>query len=208
MGYKRSFSKFAVATSLAAMGLMLAQPAAAQFSDSYSFLQAVRDRDADKVMPLINKPGAPVLATRDRNTGESATHIVVKRHDVAWLAFLLDRGAPVDPKDNQGLTPLMVAAQTGDVESARLLLGQGAKPNAVNNSGETSLVMAVHRRDTAMIRLLITSGADPRISDTIAGKSADDYAKEDPRGAAVVRVLAEAKPSNKPSAKISGPVIR
>lgn len=208
MGYRRSFSKFAVSVGLAMLGLGLAPPAAAQFSDSYSFLQAVRDRDADKVMPLVNKPGAPVLNTRDRNTGETATHIVVKRHDVAWLAFLLDRGAPVDPKDNQGVTPLMAAAQTGDMESARLLIGQGAKVNLVNNSGETSLVMAVHRRDTAMIRLLITSGADPKIPDTIAGKSADDYAREDPRGAAVVRVLADAKPSNKPSGKISGPVIR
>jgi ankyrin repeat protein len=206
MGYRPRLSKSAW---LAAACLALAAPAVAQFSDSYDFIQGVKDRDGEKVMPLIDKPGAPVLNTRDHTTGDSATHIVVKRHDTQWLAFLLSRGAPIDAKNKDGTTPLMIAAQTGDTDSAKMLLEAGAKPNIVNGSGETSLIMAVHHRDTAMVRLLIAAGADPKQRDTIAGKSAEDYAKEDSRGTSVARMLADAKPNpTRPSAKISGPVIR
>jgi uncharacterized protein len=193
----------AIALALASIAL----PASAQFSDSFSFLQGVKDRDGQKATDALNHNKA-VAATRDPKTGESSTHIVVRRHDQTWLSFLLANGAPADGKDNQGLTPLMIAAQTGDAEAARMLLSVGARVNAINNSGETPLIMAVHARDTVMTRLLITSGADPKLKDTIAGKSALDYATEDPRGSAVLRILAEAKPKAAPSGPIAGPQIR
>ena len=180
-------------------------PVAAQFSDTYTFLQGVKDRDGDKVTPLVNKPGAPVLNARDPNTGETAIHIVVKRHDMTWLGFLLGKGAQPDLKDRAGNTPLLVAAQTGDAESARTLISYGASVNAINGNGETALILAVHGRDTTMVRVLIANGANPGTRDTIAGKSAAEYAAEDSRGAAIVKILAEAKPKG-PSAVISGPV--
>lgn len=203
MGVSRRFFTI-VACGLAAAAAM---PAAAQFSDSYTFLQGVKDRDGDKVMPLVDKPGAPVLNVRDPNTGETAVHIVVKRHDMTWLGFLLGKGAQPDLKDRAGNTPLLVAAQTGDADAARLLIEVGANVNAINASGETPLILAVHARDTVLARVLVANGANPKLRDTIAGKSAADYAAEDSRGAAIVRILADAKPKG-PSAVISGPVRR
>ena len=59
------------------VGLVLAcaAPATAQFSDSYNFLKAVREANGDEAMKYLNKPGAPVLNTRDPSTGETALHI-------------------------------------------------------------------------------------------------------------------------------------
>ena len=189
---------------LAAAGLALAVPAAAQFSDSYNFIKAVKDADGTKAMTYINKPGAPVLNTRDSTTGETALHIVVKRHDQTWLSFLLAKGAQTELRDKAGNTPLLVAAQTGDTEAMRALIQSGAKVNADNSSGETPLILAVQQRDIAAIRLLITNGADPRIADSMTGKNARQYAEQDSRGTAIVKVLDEAKP--KTAAKVSGPV--
>jgi len=50
------------------LALACATPAMAQFSDSYNFLKAVRESDGDEAMKYLNKPGAPVLNTRDPST--------------------------------------------------------------------------------------------------------------------------------------------
>lgn len=189
---------------MAAAACALTAPAIAQFSDTYSFLQGVKDRDGDKVMPILNKSGNQVINTREPNTGETALHIVVKKHDMTWLAFLLQKGANPNLKDRQGNTPLMAAAQTGDVDSGRLLIAVGATVDTVNDSGETPLIRAVLNRDVAMASLLVQNGANPALRDTMQGKSALDYAREDKRGTAIVKVLEVAKPKG-PSATIAGP---
>lgn len=188
--------------------IALSAPALAQFSESYQFMQAVKDRDGDKLMTFLNKPGQPTLNARDGASGDAALHILVRRHDTAWLGFLLARGAQVDIRDKNGNTPLMLAAQTSDPDSMRLLLLARAGVNATNSSGETPLIAAVQRRDLVSIRQLLAAGADPKIADTIAGKSARDYAAEDNRGAAVVKLLDDAKPKPAGTAsQISGPTL-
>ena len=183
---------------------LLSAPAAAQFSDSYKFLKAVRDRDGTKVQEVVDQPGSTLINAKDYGTGEAALHIVVKRRDAAWLTFLLAKGAKPDIKDSEGNTPLAIAAQFGFVEGVQILLQQGAGANVVNSRGETPLILAVHNRDLATARYLVAGGANPLQSDRIAGKSARDYALEDRRAAALVKLFDEAKPA-KPSSRISGP---
>lgn len=183
---------------------MLTTPALAQFSDSYNFLKAVRDRDGAKVTEAVDRPGASIINTRDYSTGESALHIIVKRRDNTWLAFLLAKGAKPDMKDNGGNTPLNLAAQLRFIEGAQLLISAGAAPNIPNSRGETPLIMAVHNRDAAMVRALLAGGANPLLPDRIAGKSARDYAAEDSRSPAILKLIDEAKPA-KPKGKIAGP---
>jgi len=186
--------------------LALATPAVAQFSDSYNFIKAIKDRDGDKVMTYLNKPGQPTLNSRDGESGDTALLIVIRKHDTVYTNFLLARGADANMRDRAGNPPLLVAAQIGDIEIARLLIGARANINMTNNSGETALIVAVQRRDPTMTRLLIAAGANPAIADTIAGKSARDYASEDTRGTAMLKILDEAKPKIDPT-KISGPIL-
>jgi hypothetical protein len=53
-----------------------------------------------------------------------------------------------------------------------------------------------------MVRLLLSRGADPRRTDNVAGMSALDYARQDPRAAAVLKML-EAKAA--PAKPVAGP---
>ena len=84
-----------------------------------------------------------------------------------------------------------------------MLLRAKASIDLPSNRGETPLIFAVQNRDLAMTRLLMSRGANPKRTDSAAGYSALDYAKRDPRAAALLRIL-EA-PAAKPLREVAGP---
>lgn len=197
---------FARPAIIAVAAVVATAPAAAQFSESYKFLKAVRDADGAEVTKSLQTPGSTLINTRDYSSGEGALHIVVKRRDMQWLSFLLAKGANADIRDNDGNTPLILATQLGFSEGVQLLLSVNAGVNQPNTQGETALIIATQQRNIPIVKLLLASGADPRKPDRIAGKSAHDYAAEDARSAAVLKILDEA-PVVKPKPKMQGPVL-
>ncbi len=187
---------------LAIVAVVAPLPAQAQFSDSYNFLKAVRDRDGQKVTDFLNKPGsgAVLVNTRDGSSGDGALHIVTKRRDTVWLSFLLGKGANPDMRDAAGNTALMIASQIGFAEGLSLLIDRRAQVDLANNSGETPLIRAVQNRDIATVRALLNAGANPNKSDTSSGLTARQYAERDARSAAIVKAIDEARP--RPKAKV------
>ncbi|UVO55183.1 ankyrin repeat domain-containing protein [Sphingomonas sp. SUN039] len=187
-------SLFPAAVVLAA----LATPVAvhAQFSESYNFLKAVKDRDGAKVTEFLNKPGsgAVIVNTRDGSTGETALHIVTAGRDSLWLGFLLQRGANPDMRDGKGNTALLIATQLGWTDGIQTLLARRAGVDVANGSGETPLIRAVQNRDLASVRILLAAGANPNKPDNAAGLSAKAYAARDPRSAMILKEIMEAKP--------------
>jgi uncharacterized protein len=187
----------------AAIAIMTPVAAHAQFSDSYNFLKAVRDRDGTKATEMASKPGTVIVDTRDDKNGETALHIVTKGRDLVWMNFLLARNARPDIRDNQGNTALMAATQLGFVEGAQLLINNKATVDLANGSGETPLIRAVQLRNSAMVQLLMAAGANPAKADTLAGLSARDYALRDRRAAGILKIIDETKPAK--AAKVAGP---
>jgi len=168
----------------------LAVPAQAQnFSDGYTFLKAVKDRDGDKATELIVAPGSIVINTREPGSGNTALHMLTRDRDMTWLSFMLSKGARPDVQNKEGLTPLAVAAQIGWVEGADRLIRGGANVDIGNNQGDTPLILAVQNRDLPMVRTLLGHGADPNKQDKAAGLSAIDYAKRDGRMPAILKLL-------------------
>lgn len=201
---RRRALRHAIASILATL-LLWPALAQAQFSDSYNFLKAVRDRDGAKVMEIVGKPGSTIVNTRDSSTGETALHIVVARRDLTWLEFLLSKGANPNLADQDGTTPLMLATRLRFAEGAEALINHGAQVDKTNDSGETPLIRAVQLRDLPMIRLLLSKGADANKRDTLAGMSAHDYASRDGRGTAILEILDGAKPKRAVSGPMQGP---
>lgn len=175
--------------------LALSAPAAvqAQFSDSFNFIKAVKERDGAKVTEFLNKPGSVIVNTRDSGTGETALHIVTAGRDSLYLGFLLQRGASPDMRDGRGNTALMIATQLGWADGISTLLAKRAGVDVTNSSGETPLIRAVQNRDIASARLLLAAGANPNKPDNAAGLSAKDYARRDPRAALILKEILEAK---------------
>lgn len=193
---------------LAALALLLPAAASAQFSDSYNFLKAVRERDGDKATQFLNEPGSTIVNTKDITSGESALHIVTARRDLTWMGFLLQRGANPNARDKNGVTPLMLATNLRFVDGVETLLSRKAQVDATNNSGETALIRAVQLRDLALVRLLLKNGANPDKQDTIAGQSARDYANGDFRNPQILEAITASDKDRKAGAnspKVFGP---
>ncbi|MBV8238203.1 MAG: ankyrin repeat domain-containing protein [Sphingomonas sp.] len=181
-----------------------ALPATAQQqSQSYKFLQAVKDGKGDEVTKILDQPGQRIINTRDATTGDGALHIVIKRGDDLYLRYLLSRGADPNLRNGKGDTPLLMAIQYGQNGLVDTLLLVKANPNLANSSGETPLIRAVQRRDLALVRTLLAAGADPDQTDNVAGMSARDYAHADSRTPVIAKVIDE-KPKTAARA-VAGP---
>jgi uncharacterized protein len=202
-------SKMRVAVAALLLGAfaapVLAQSGGKGFgSDTYRFFKAVRDKDGAAASSLMSQPGSTLVNQRDYDSGDYALHVVTRRRDSGWMSLLLTRGANVDAKDKAGNTALILAAELGFTDGVQLLLGRKANPNAVNNGGETPLIKAVQARDTNSARLLLAAGANPDQSDSVAGRSAREYAEQDRRAGMIVRLIKDADEKKKaPAAPIA-----
>jgi ankyrin repeat protein len=80
---------------------------------------------------------------------------------------LLDAGAAVEAKDNEGLTALMYAARNGYPEAVKMLLAAKADPKAKNKEGKTALQLAeacrppLNEKTAAEIRGLLRKTKKP-----------------------------------------------
>lgn len=195
----------ALAAPMAAL-VALPNPAAAQFSESYKFLEAVKKKEGQEVTDMLDKGSPNLVNTRDITSGETALHLVTARRDLPWLEWLVAKGAKVNAADNRGITPLVAATNLNWIEGVEVLIADGARVDESNNSGETPLITAVHNRNMPLIRLLLKAGADPDRADN-SGRSAREYARLADSNAILGVIATDAKPKAKPGegAKIYGP---
>lgn len=164
-----------------AAAMAVATPAAAQFSQGYKFLEAVKKKDGSTVEGMLEVPGSTIVNTRDVTSGETALHIVTARRDLSWITYLTAKGANVNARNGRGVTPLQLAVSMGFTEGVELLIQKGARLDEPDSAGETPLITAVHRRDTGLMRLLLKAGANPDRADN-SGRSARDYAGLEGKG--------------------------
>lgn len=188
----------------AALALGAANPAAAQFSAGYKFLEAVKKADGNKVTEALSDPASTLVNSRDISSGETALHIVVARRDSTWVRFLLAKGANPNVADKRGETPLGLAVSLGFLEGVEALLDSGANPNSTSATGETPLITATLMGNKPMMKAIMKKGGDPDRADR-SGRSARHYAEQGGRRTGILDVIeehdaeAKARPSYGPT---------
>lgn len=83
-----------------------------------------------------------------------------RRGDAAQLLPLVDQGAPVNLRDGNGNSPLMLAAYHGHADLVRDLAARGADVDLANDRGQTPLAGVAFKGYVEVARELLDAGAD------------------------------------------------
>uniref|UniRef100_A0A3B4ZYY5 Poly [ADP-ribose] polymerase n=1 Tax=Stegastes partitus TaxID=144197 RepID=A0A3B4ZYY5_9TELE len=130
----------------------------------HSLLQASREADLLQVRKHLS---LETLGFRHPHSQETALHCASaspypKRKQVCEL--LLRKGADVNEKSKDLLTPLHLASERAHNDVIEVLVKHEAKVNAVDHLGQTALHRAAHAGHLQTCRLLLTAGCDPLLT--------------------------------------------
>ncbi|KAG5855454.1 hypothetical protein ANANG_G00049220 [Anguilla anguilla] len=130
----------------------------------HALLQAAREADLARMKKHLS---LETISFRHPHTHETALHCAAtspypKRKQVCEL--LLRKGANVNEKTKDFLTPLHLASEKSHNDVIEVLVKHEAKVNALDNLGQTALHRAAHCGHLQTCRLLLSSGCDPLIT--------------------------------------------
>jgi ankyrin repeat protein len=146
-------------------------------------LHAAQSLNAQIVGDLLDRGANPAATDR---FGETALHRVadLRRADGPRAArvatLLIERGAAVDARNRDGVTPLHQAVRARNLAVVEVLLDRGANPNAADKRGSTPLHRASSPSGaggtagidpTPFVDLLLRRGSNPKQKDK-RGRSA------------------------------------
>jgi len=110
-------------------------------------------------------PKGPARPGKGQSLISFAVGLVWSKDPIATCQTLADLGAPVDLADDEGATPLHVAAACGYAaghaeEMTRWLMDRGVDVNRTKNDGTTPLHLAIAGAAVGAAKLLLAAGAD------------------------------------------------
>ena len=76
------------------------------------------------------------------------------------LAGFVDHGLPVDVRDEDGNTALMLAAYHGHAATVRMLVEHAADVDLRNNRDQAPIAGAIFKGEDEVVRVLLAAGAD------------------------------------------------
>jgi ankyrin repeat protein len=114
----------------------------ARSADGFTALHFACYFTQEEAMRMLLAAGADVTAVSNNPMQLMPLHSAASARNLPAVRALLDHGAPVNAKQQQGWAPLHAAAQNGDAEMYRFLVSRGADPNQPNDDGVTAAQLA------------------------------------------------------------------
>ncbi len=123
-----------------------------------AFLDAIAKGQQEEVSHLLDA-GADINS-KDQEHGEGAIHLASKFGDKELIEFLINQGANVEDRDDQGRTALFITDVASEI--FEYLLASGADINVVDHEGNTILMRSVSKScSAAEVVKLLQLGINP-----------------------------------------------
>ncbi len=95
------------------------------------------------------------------------------------LAGFVEHGLPADVSDENGNTPLMLAAYHGHAETVRMLVERGADVDQRNHRDQSPVAGAIFKGEDDVVRVLVEAGADLDAGTPSARQTAEMFERQD-----------------------------
>lgn len=129
------------------------------------------DRHHTETAKVLLESGADANSTYSQGSQRTLLHAVVRQY--SWdsrkseIELLLEKGADLEAKDDDGQTPLVVAVQKELVETVNFFIEEGADIEAKDSHGLTPLMVAVQKSKLDTVNLLLDEEADLAAKDDL-----------------------------------------
>jgi ankyrin repeat protein len=123
-----------------------------------------------RVLAIALAPAAGLAAMAASDSGARLLRAAASG-DSAELRRLIAAGAPVEARDGQGRTALLLAVEANHVEIAKALLDAGASVNAQAANLDTPWLLAGARGRTAIIAMMLSKKPDLTIRNRFGGNA-------------------------------------
>ncbi len=150
------------------LGIVPIQVALAN-SKADALADAALNGDLEQVKTLIEKEGVDINA-KESEAGATALMWASGYKELEVVQYLINKGADINAKIDNGRTALMWASMKGHLEVVKALVegksgllsmfSKGADINAKTNYGETALILASMKGHLEVVKYLINKGAD------------------------------------------------
>lgn len=141
---------------------------------SVSLHEAAMQGDLEAVRQHI-KVGSD-LNERDPMSGATPLIIATVFGQIEVLKALIEAGADVNSRNNEGSTSLITAAVFNQIGVSKVLIEAGADVNAINNEGSTPLITAAFLCRTEIVEALLNNGADKNARNNTGRTALDSVA--------------------------------
>ena len=117
---------------------------------------AIRER------AMQSNTGTPGSGVTDQDAIDFIRSVfgLVRSGDDASLRAMVEKGLPVNFRNEKGDSLIMLASYHGHLETCRVLLEAGADPNVPNDQGQAPLAGAAYKGYLDIAELLLAHGAD------------------------------------------------
>jgi ankyrin repeat protein len=133
-----------------------------KYKGDTAIMKASRRCNGSNIVAFLLENGANINDKEVRDTIDHTPLIVAADGGCKDIVeILLEAGANIEHRNDQGETALIAAAQNGHKEIVQMLLDAGANINQENADGETALDLTIklrHKKD--VVDLLLEHGAE------------------------------------------------
>ena len=95
------------------------------------------------------------------------------------LSGFVEHGLPADVQDEDGNTPLMLAAYHGHAATVRMLVEHGADVDLRNSRDQSPVAGAIFKGEDEVVRVLVDAGADLDAGHPSARQTAEMFDRTD-----------------------------
>jgi len=92
-------------------------------------------------------------------------HRTIWRESIPMVKLLIQKGEDINRADDDGTTPLMVAAAKGNIDIIQELLNYGADFNTADKDGNTPLTLSIKSGNVDAVKKFINLGIDINVQD-------------------------------------------